>query len=130
MVTVRVAGSRSPRGRTWVKGIAVFADLLGQGIDGLFDHVAIIDFTGRETHEREQRGAVDVGQMRFHIDRADRILNAFLDGDRDDVAALRRVELSVGADDAKIGIAVLEIEAADTFEVGGDPVGIVDVRRS
>jgi len=35
--------------------VAVLANLFCQGIDGLFDHVAIIDFTGGETHEREQR---------------------------------------------------------------------------
>ena len=67
--------------------------------------------------------------MQFHIDRGDGILHPLLDRDRDDIAALRRVELGVGAHDVKIGISVLEIEPADKFEVGGDPVGIVDVRR-
>jgi len=95
--------------------VAVLANLFCQGIDGLFDHVAIIDFTGGETHEREQRSAINVRQMRVHIDRGDRILNPFLDRDRDDIAALFRVELGVGTNDMKIGIAILEIEPADTF---------------
>ena len=67
--------------------------------------------------------------MRFDIDGGDRILRALLDRDGDDIAALLRVELRVRADDPEIGIAVLQIKAANEFEIRRDLVGIIDVGR-
>ncbi len=65
--------------------------------------------------------------MRLNVDSGNSILRAFLDGDRDDIALLFRVVMRIRTDDMEIGIAVLEIEAADEIEVGGDLVRIVDV---
>ena len=65
--------------------------------------------------------------MRFDVDRADAILRAFLHHDGDDVAARGGVELSVRADDAEIGVAVLQIEATNQLEIRSDAIRIVDV---
>ena len=46
------------------------------------------------------------------------------------VAAAGGVELRVGRQHAEVGVAVLEVVAADQLLVGGEPVGIVDVRSS
>ena len=64
----------------------------------------------------------------FDVDAADPVLLALIDGDRDDIAAGVRVELRIGGDDAEIGIAVLQVIAADELQIGGEPVRIVDVR--
>ena len=109
------------------EGVAAAGERLGQRLDRLFDGVAIIDLTGRQTDQRHERSAGHVGQTRLHRHIGHAVLRPFVHGDVDDIAALRRVEMRLVAHDLEVGIAVLQVVAADQFEVGGNAVGIVDV---
>ena len=66
--------------------------------------------------------------MGIHRDVADAVLLPLVDGDVDHPAALGVVEARIVRHDPEIGIAVLQVVAADQFEVGGDPVRIINVR--
>ena len=70
----------------------------------------------------------DVRDGRFHLDGAETIDRAFLDRHRNDERIALGVVVHLGGDDAEVRIALVEVEAADEFEVGVDAVGVVDVR--
>ena len=70
----------------------------------------------------ERRGSTDT-----IIDRADAILLAFLDLEGDEKALLLRIVFGQRGDHLHVGIAVLQVEAADQVAVGLDAVRIVDV---
>ena len=110
------------------EGIAAPGHLGGHVGERVLDRLGVVDLPGRGARRcRRSVSGSTSPDARIDVDGADPVLLALLDRDGDDVAAARGVELRVGRKNAEIGVAVLEVVAADQLLVGGEPVGIVDV---
>ncbi len=87
----------------------------------------IVDVADAGPQPRVQDHRIQVAQAGPEIDRADPVLVALLDGERDREALLTSVILRPCRHHANIGIAVLQIEAAQMIAVRFDAIGIVDI---
>ncbi len=111
------------------EGIAGPRDVVGQAGQRLLDVLGVVDVADAGADLAVQILRVEAGQAGIHRHRADRVLLALFDGDRDHpTVGVRTLDVAgVGVDDAEVGVALAEVVAPDEVEVVGDPVGIVDV---
>ena len=111
------------------KRIAAAGDFDRQVLDRLFDRLGVVHIAGARSEPAVKRFRVHHRDVRLNIDLAEPVARALVDGEGDDEALLLRIVDRHRRDHAHVGIAVLEIEAADQIAVGFDAVGIVDVGR-
>src|SRR6185437_14793252 len=95
--------------------------------DALLDQVGVVDVARADLESVAQGARIDRVDVRHHIDGADAVLAAFIDGEGDDEALLGRVVFADSRNDAHGGIAVLEVKTAKQVAVGFHPVWVVDV---
>ena len=107
--------------------IAVLGDLDREVLDRFLHRFAVVDGAGARAQHRTQRPPVDSANVGLHVDDAEMVLRAFLDGEGDDEALFGRIVFAGRRDDLHVGEAVLEVEAANQIAVGLDAVGVVDV---
>ena len=119
------------------EGVAEARELDGDFFERLLHLLGVIDRAFAAPNLGAQHRRVDVAQVRQHVDLAELVLLALVEREGDDetgarageqfAAAARAVDIHRCRHDAEIGIAILEIEAAQQLLVGIDPVGIVDI---
>ena len=110
------------------EGIAAPGGLDRHLLDALLDQLGVVDVAGAEL---AACCAASPDRVACTFDTTStvptRYCGALLDGEGDDEALAGRIVLADRRDDAHVGIAVLEIEAAQQIAVGLDAVRIVDV---
>src|SRR3972149_4045330 len=94
------------------KSIAALGGLDRHGFDRLLDQIGIVDAAGAELELAAQRARIDGVHVRDHVDGTDAVLAALVDVEGNDEALLGRIVLAGRRNDANVGIAVLEVEAA------------------
>src|SRR6185312_7269318 len=109
------------------EGVAAARGLDGHRLDALLHQVGVVDAARAELDLAAHDGRIDRAHVRDDVDLADLVLRALVDGEGDDEALLGRVVLTDRREDSHVGVAVLEVEAAQEVAVGLDAVRIVDV---
>ena len=109
------------------EGVAVLGRLDRHRLDAPLDQIGVVDTARAELEAAAQRCRIDRAHVRHHVEGADVILAALIDGEGDEEALLVRVVFADRRDDAHVRIAVFEIEAAQQVAIGFHPVRIVDV---
>lgn len=122
ILEVAVAARRHLR-----EGVARIGRPLGKGDDGILHVLGAVDVALARLDHRLQGVAVDLGNGAVDADVAERIARALVHREGDGVLVGRRVEVGGGRDDLEIGIAVVEVEAAQKFLVGLKLLLVVDV---
>src|SRR6185312_13656252 len=109
------------------EGVAAARGLDGHRLDALLHQVGVVDAARAELDLAAHDGRIDRAHVRDDVDLADLVLRALVDGEGDDEALLGRVVLTDRREDSHVGVAMLEVEAAQEVAVGLDAVRIVDV---
>ena len=109
------------------EGIAAPRGLDLHFLDGLLQRLGVVERADVDAREAAQRIAVEGGDVGLEFNRTDAVLLAFLDLEGDQEALLLRIVFGQRGDHLHVGIAVLQVEAADQVAIGFDPVRIVDV---
>ena len=109
------------------EGIAAPRGLDLHFLDRLLERLDVVERADVDAREAAQRVAVERGDARLEVDRADAVLLAFLDLEGDQEALALRIVFGQRGHHLHVGKAVLEVEAANQVAIGLDPVRIVDV---
>ena len=112
------------------EGVAAPRRLDGDVLDRFLERLGVVDRADAHPQVGAQAARIEAADIRADVDRAHPILLPFLDLERDDEALALGIIFGQHRDDLNVGIAVLQIEAADQVAVGLDAVGVIDVGRA
>ena len=123
-MAVEVAITTRPHGG---KGITAARSLNGHFFDRLLKRLGVIDRADRDAGIAAQRLGIERRNRGLEVDRRHPVLLPFFDLEGDKEALLVRIVFGQRRNDLHVGIAVLQIEAADQVAVSFDTVRIVQV---
>ena len=109
------------------KGVTAPRGLDLHFLDRLLQRLGVVNRADIDVREVAERISVERRDRRVELNRADAVLLAFLDLEGHQEALAFRVVFGQRRHHLHVGIAVLEIKAANQIPIGLDPVRIIDV---
>ncbi len=109
------------------KSVTASGDIFGNRQNRILDFLRAVRLTRARLDQMIQSLPVDTSHIALDADIAERIALTFIDRDGDRVFVRRRIENSIGRNDAEIRIAAIVIETAERFFVSLKTTFVVDV---